>query len=190
VHPSDEEAKLRAFLRGTVLSRWRGFVARPVEDRVLPEDRGFQVVQRPARLDPELFDEVPSRVAVRGERLRLSTRSIQRPHELAAEAFAQWVLPDERLELGHQVAVPAEGELRLDSLLECEQALLLEPRTLRLAERFVGEFRERRAAPETESLAERRRARRYLPVASASRPSATARSNRCRSRRSGPRSIT
>ena len=57
---------------------------------------------------------------------------------------------DERLELGNELGVAAEGEVGLDPLLESGQAQLLEASDLALRERLGREVRKRRSAPERE----------------------------------------
>ena len=56
----------------------------------------------------------------------------------------------EQLELSDQVGVAAEREIRLQPLLEREEAKLLEACTLAGGERLGGELREGRPAPEAE----------------------------------------
>ena len=75
------------------------------ERRVLLEDALVQRPQRLARLDPELVDEQPPPGGERLERLRLAARAVQREHQLAAQALAQRMLGDQRLELGDHLAV-------------------------------------------------------------------------------------
>jgi hypothetical protein len=53
---------------------------------------------------------------------------------------------DERLELGHGLGAPAELELAVDPLLDCEQPQLLEAGDLGLRGLVVTELRERIAA--------------------------------------------
>ena len=65
--------------------------------------------------------------------------------------------PDELTQLLDDVVVTAEGEIRLDPLLQRPEVQLLEPGDLLLGERVVGELDERWAAPEGETLAQRRR---------------------------------
>ena len=55
---------------------------------------------------------------------------------------------DELLELSDELPMAAEGELRLDPLLERREANLFEPLDRRLGKRLVGEVGERRATPE------------------------------------------
>ncbi len=87
----------------------------------------------------------------------MPTRPIEGDHQLAAEPLAQRVVGDERLELACERAVSAEAELRLHQLLECDDPQFGKPRDLALGERLVADVGERRAAPEAEGLAQRRR---------------------------------
>jgi hypothetical protein len=50
--------------------------------------------------------------------------------------------------------VPPQGELRVDPILDRGQTQLLQARDRRLGERVVGEIRERRAAPQCQSVVE------------------------------------
>src|SRR4051794_23235973 len=62
------------------------------------------------------------------------------------------MLCDQRLELGDERRVAAEGKVRLDPALERVQAQLLEPPDLILGEGLIGEVGQRRPAPEIERL--------------------------------------
>ena len=95
------------------------------------------------------------------------------------------MLADQRLELCHHLGMAAERELRLDQLLERRSPQLSQPRDLALGERLVREVRQRRAPPQRERPLERRSGALGAAGASSLRPSATSRSNRCESRRSG-----
>ena len=134
---------------------------RPGRDRssssgVLDEDRALEPLQRRPGLDPELLDEQAARLAIGLERRRLAAGAVEREHQLAADPLAQRVRGDERLELGDERAVAAEGEVGVDPLLEQREPELLEPRRLDGGERLEGELRERRAAPERERLVQPR----------------------------------
>ena len=67
------------------------------------------------------------------------------------------VWADQRLQLGNQIVMTAQRELRPDPFLHGHHAKLLEPRGLHLGERLVGDIREGRAAPEPERLPQHRR---------------------------------
>ena len=94
----------------------RGFL--PAQLRVLTEDRPFELLQRWAGLDAELLDEHLSAVPVCLQRLGLPAGSIEREHQLAAQALAQRVLEEQSLQLAHEVEVPTESEIGVDPALE------------------------------------------------------------------------
>ena len=133
-------------------SRWGG----GGERFVLLEDRALEATQLLARLQPELVDEQAASLLVCRERVRLAPGPVQRQHQLAAQALAQRVLPDEPLELGHELGVPAELEIGVDPLLQRCQPLLLQAGTRGQRERHV-ELRERDSSPEGERFGEQRR---------------------------------
>ena len=122
---------------------------------VLAQDRGLERLELRAWVDAELLDERLARGAVGRERVGLAPRAVEREHELRARSLAQRLRCDERLELGDELGVAPEREVRLDPLLERDEPELLEPGDLGLGERLVEEVRERRPAPERERLAQR-----------------------------------
>ena len=124
-----------------------------VQRRVLPKDRPLQLLERRARIDPELVDEGPARILVGVQGLRLPTRPVQRRHQIPPQAFAERVLGDECLELPDQLVVAPEREVGVDPELDCCQPDLLEPGDRRLGEALVGEVRERRASPQRQRVA-------------------------------------
>ncbi len=124
-----------------------------IQRRVLPKDRPLQLLERRARIDPELVDEGPARILVGVQGLRLPTRPVQRRHQIPPQALAERVLGDERLELSDQLVVAPECEVGVDPELDCCQPDLLEPGDGRLGEALVGEVRERRAPPQRQRVA-------------------------------------
>ena len=68
--------------------------------------------------------------------------------------LSQWMLRNERLELAHCGAVPAERELGFEPSLDRVEATVLETGAFRLCERLGCELGERRPAPERQRLAE------------------------------------
>ena len=113
------------------------------------------LLQRPqlgVRLDADLLDQRRPRPAVRLKRLRLATAAVQREHELAVKTLAQWLLRHRRLQLGDQIRMPAESELRVDPRLERRPPSLLQPGDLRLGERLEGQVGQRGASPQPERL--------------------------------------
>ena len=117
-----------------------------VQRRVLTEDRLLEVTQSLARLDPELLDEDATSVPVGLERLSLAPGAVEREHQLAPEALAQRVARNQGLEVPDDICA-AEGELRLDGILERSRPEFVQPPDLRLRERLEAELRERRATP-------------------------------------------
>ena len=79
---------------------------------ILTEDRLMQLPQLDARLDPELLHERLPRIAIGVERIGLPPRPVEREHELSAQALAEAMLEDERLELGHEVAAVGRARAR------------------------------------------------------------------------------
>ena len=113
---------------------------------------------------------------VRGERVRLAARPVEREHQLTAETLAQRVRRDEALELGRRArASRPSSSSAVDAILERDEAQLLESLDLALGERLELEVGKRRAAPERERLAEHAR---RAPPARRRRGLATSRSKR------------
>ncbi len=126
-----------------------------IELRIVIEDRPFQLLQLPPRLDAKFADQNLPGVPIDLECLRLPSRAVQREHELGPRALAQGLPLDERLELRHELLMLAESEICIDAVFECHGAALLEPRDLRLGERLVAQVTQRWATPDRESLPER-----------------------------------
>ena len=106
---------------------------RSIERLVLGQHRRLELPQRVSRLDPQLIHERTPQVTISLECVRLAAPAVERDHQLAAESLAQRMLRDERLELGDQLRVTAELEVRLDPLLEGGRGpQLLEPRDVGL----------------------------------------------------------
>ena len=119
------------------------------------QDRLLELAQLRPGLQAQLLVEAGAEVAVGGERVRLAAEPVEREHLLAAQALAQRVLGDQRLELPRERRVLAAREVGLDALLERQHAQLVEAAHLGLRERLVAELAQDRAAPQRERLAER-----------------------------------
>ena len=132
---------------------------RRIQRGVLLEDGLLQLPQPRARLDAELADERAARRLVCLERIGLATGPVQRHQQLRAQALAQRVLGDQRLELGHELRAAPEREIGVEAVLERHQPQLLQAGDLALAERLEREVGQRRAAPQRERLAQRPRGR-------------------------------
>ena len=105
------------------------------------------------------------RRGVRLQRVRLPARAVEREHDLAAQALAQRVLGDQRLELGHDGVVIAEREVSVDALLERDDAKLFEPARLGFGIRLVRDLGVRRPAPQRERVVQEPGAVRGLAIA-------------------------
>src|SRR5205823_11568540 len=99
-------------------------------ERLLAEDRGVHAPQERARLEAQLLDEELAAFAVGLERLSLPAGAVEGEHELGAQALAQRVLPDERLQLANHLRVRADRQLRLCPLLHQREVELVEARDL------------------------------------------------------------
>ena len=95
-----------------------------------------------------------ARLPVRLESLSLPTIAVESQHQLAAYPLPQRVGGDERLELGNQLCVAPQREIRIDPIFDGNEPELLETSDLRLGEGLVREVDERLTSPERESLAQ------------------------------------
>jgi hypothetical protein len=166
---------------GAARERLRRGYSRRLKRHILGEDRLLERSERRAGFDPELLDEHLARLPVGLERLRLAVAAVESEDLLLAQALAQGVLADKRLQLADELGVPAERELGLDPLLDRAQAQLLEAGDLALGEGLVAKSasgRPRQSASASASVA---------AAASDSRPRASwqSRSKRARSSSSG-----
>ena len=168
------------------LSRRRGRLLRR-QGRVMAKDRLLELLQGRARLDAELVDEQPPRLAIDLERLGLATRAVERLHEHGPQPLAEWVLADEHLDLADELGVAAEREVGLEPPLERLQAELFEARNLGLRERLVGEVGKRRPAPEVESFAQSLRRKLGRRPLAPPRPASRSEAGRARPGRRGSR---
>jgi hypothetical protein len=124
--------------------------------RVLAQDRRLQLPQCRAGLHAELVDQRAPRAAVGVERVRLAAAAVEREHQRAPQPLPERLGGDQLLQLGEQLAVPAEREVGLEPVLDRGRPQLGEPARGRLGERLVGEVGERSAAPEPERVAQDR----------------------------------
>ena len=118
-----------------------------LERGVLAQDRLLEATELRARLDADLGDEHPARLAVGLQRLGLAAAAIEREHQLSRQSLASRVGGDELLQLADQLGLVAGRQIGLHACLEGRQSLLLEPRDLGLRERLEGQLGQRRAPP-------------------------------------------
>src|ERR1700675_4520013 len=76
-----------------------------IELGILPQDRPLELLQGERRLDPERLDQHLPSIAVGGQRIRLAPRPVERNHELSAQAFPEWMLTHQGLELRDQLEI-------------------------------------------------------------------------------------
>ena len=120
---------------------------------VLPQDRRLERPQLRARFDPQVLVERPAHAFVRRERVGCPPGAVEREHQGCLQALAVGVRRGGRLDVGQDLAVPAELELCLEQrLLDCEPAVL-EPVGLGPARR-IHQPRVRRSAPQPERCLE------------------------------------
>ena len=87
------------------------------------------------RIDAQLLAEHLPRVVKRLQRLGLAATPVQRDHQQAAHPLAQWVLRDQRGELGYGLLVAAQVEQHLGAFLGGGRAQLGEADPLGRGER-------------------------------------------------------
>ena len=126
---------------------------------VVAQDRRLERAQVGRRLDAQALDQRAVRAAVLGQRVRLPAAAVEGEHALGAQALAQRVLAHERLQLAGDLGVAAAREVGVQALADAGQAEVLEPGDLGLREALVGDVGQRRAAPQRERAAQRRRRR-------------------------------
>ena len=129
---------------------------RPVERRFLPQDRAFEIAKTGGRIDPEFVGEDPASVPDDVQGIRLTPRSIERQHQLLAEPLSQRVPGDERLQLGRDLRVPADGELGLVPSLDPGEPQLVESGDVGDRRTHQRQIAERVAAPHRRRVAQDR----------------------------------
>ena len=103
------------------------------------EDPPLQLAQLGARLEPELVPQTGAGIRVEIESLRLPPAAVEGEHRLCLETLPFRMGGGEAAQLRQQVVVAAERQLRLDPLLERDQAQLLQALCFRPRELLVGE---------------------------------------------------
>ncbi len=101
-----------------------------------------------------LFNKPVLRFRKDAKRFGLTSRKMERPHELACESLAIRVLANQTLERCHEVAGVAEGEFRVEAVLHGLETHRLQRGDLTTCEVVVGERLVRTATPQTQSLSE------------------------------------
>ena len=103
-------------------------------------------------VDAELLDQDRAGPLVGQQRIGLPTRAIQRQHELRPQPLPQRLLADQPLQLGHQLPMTPQPQLRLDPILQGDQPELGQAVALGRAEVGVQEFLEGPTPPQSQRL--------------------------------------
>jgi hypothetical protein len=118
----------------------------------LANDLARKTLELFARLESEIVVERTPCPLVDLERVRMTTRTVERDHELRDEALAIRGLVDQPAELAHELCVATQGQIRVDADLECPRAKLVEALGLGAGVEVQRDAREDRAVPETQRL--------------------------------------
>ena len=124
--------------------RWR----RPLEFRILAEDRLLHSPQIRPWLDSQLTGQQAPRPAERAQRLALARGLVQGKHEQPVERLVIRMEGDQGFQLRYQVLGPAESEVGVDAPFQGEQVLAVEPCRGAPGQRRVGDVGQRLAAPQ------------------------------------------
>ena len=89
---------------------------------ILAQDPSFELSELGAGVDAQLIRQHLPAFAVGPERLRLAACSVEGDHDLAAKAFTERLLRDERLEFVDHVRMTAPREVDLQPVLQGPQA--------------------------------------------------------------------
>ena len=122
-----------------------------VERRVLHQDLLLQLTQLRRRLDPQLVDQHRSRPLERPQRLRLTTRSVQRQHVQRPQPLAIRMLTTERLELGRDLAVSTRRQISARHSPRAPTTGAPRDASAPPATHGIGKPGERRAPPQPQS---------------------------------------
>ena len=121
---------------------------------VVREDHALHPPQLRPRLDAELVHQQPAARAHRLERLRLPAGSVQRQHQLRAQALAERVLGDQRAQLADQVRVAPACQVSREPLLDRLHPQLLQAGDLVLRELVETMIRQCLPSPQCQRFAQ------------------------------------
>ena len=127
-----------------------------LERRILVEDPSLQLAQLERRLEAEIVAQPGVELLVDRERVGVPPGAVEREHRLPAKALAEREPDDLARQFRDQLRVATREQVRLDAILEADQAQLVEPVALDLRE-GLRELGQRLAAPQPERLAQLRR---------------------------------
>jgi hypothetical protein len=78
------------------------------ERLLLAQDRLLQLAEPLARVDPQLFEQHPTRVLVSLKRLGLSAGAVEREHQLGAVTLSKRMVGHQPFELRHEIGVSTQ----------------------------------------------------------------------------------
>jgi hypothetical protein len=89
-----------------------------LQRRVLIQYLTLELLERRARLDPDLVDERLPPALEDLQRVRLASEAIEGQHQLGAGALTERRSGDERLQLGDELVVAAERQIGVEPIVE------------------------------------------------------------------------
>ncbi len=122
------------------------------------QDLFVQLTQRGRRVDPQLVRQHLADLPIRRECAGLLPGPVQREHQVTPEAVAQRMPAGKFLQFRDQLRGPPCREVRLDPLLQRDEALFHQQRHLVAVQRLRGDVAQHRPAPQ------RQRAFEVLPL--------------------------
>jgi len=120
--------------------------------RLLTDHLRREALKLLARPEAEIVFQVATDPLVHLECLYVTTRAIERDHELRDEALAIRRFLDQPAQLAHELRMAAKSKIRVDADLERPGAKLVQTLGLRTALQVQRHARENRAVPEAECL--------------------------------------
>ena len=125
---------------------------RPVQRGVLGEHGGLQPAQLGPGLQAELVGEHGAAPLVGAQRVGLPAAAVGRDDELPPAPLPQRARLNHRLQLGHGLGVPAQGQPRADPVLGGEVVRLSQPGCHGHRPRLAGELGQRVTMPQRQRV--------------------------------------
>ena len=163
----DKRRRCRREVAGTAPVS-RGVTGRGrVQRRILAEHGALEPPQLRPRVNAELIGQHGPGPLIGPERVTLSPGPVQGDDQLPPQALPQRMRLRQSFEFSRQLTVPAEHQIRFDTVLGGSQARLLKTDDHQRSEPGIGELGQRRAAPQAKRPAQQgRRRHRVLPLQS------------------------
>ena len=96
------------------------------QGRIAAINRAAQLRELVARINPELVLQQPTGGGVNGQCVGAAVTTVQGEHELAREPFPGRAGGERALQLGDQLGMPTERQVRIDALLQSHQPQLFQ----------------------------------------------------------------